>query len=141
MKLINTTTPWFPTIVDELFNTGWAQRPAIKTGTLPAVNVLEEDKAFELQFAVPGKNKNDFTLEIEEGVLTVDLQTSELDETLNQRFTRREFAYEAFQRTFTLPESVDAQKIDAHYTDGVLYVRLPKRKEALPEPKKRISIK
>lgn len=141
MNLIKTQNPWFPAIVDELFNTSWSLAAPHKGGTLPAVNIIEEDKAYQLEFAVPGKDKNDFEIEVEEGVLSVGLQSSDTQEALTNRYTRREFHYDAFKRTFTLPDSVDANKIDAQYRAGVLQVTLPKRKEALPEPKKKISIK
>jgi len=140
MNLIKTQNPWFPAIVDELFNSSWRPAAPHKGGTLPAVNIIEEDKAYQLEFAVPGKDKNDFEIEVEDGVLSVGLQSSETQETLTPRYTRREFHYDAFKRTFTLPDSIDANKIDAQYRAGVLQVTLPKRKEALPVPKKKISI-
>merc|ERR1711912_137595 len=95
----------------------------------PAVNIKELDSSFQIELAVPGKTKNDF--QIEDGILTISSNVEEKNNSDNFKFTKREFSYESFQRTFTLPETIDKTKIDAKYSEGVLNVSLPKLKESV----------
>ena len=109
--------------------------------TFPAVNIKELDSSFQIELAVPGKTKNDFQIEIEDGLLTISSNVEEKNNFDNFKFTKREFSYESFQRTFTLPETIDKTKIDAKYSEGVLCVSLPKLKESVVQSKKIIKIK
>ena len=104
--------------------------------TFPAVNIKELDSSFQIELAVPGKNKNDFQIEIEDDILTISSNVEEKNNSDNFKFTKREFSYESFQRTFTLPETIDKTKIDAKYSEGVLNVSLPKLKESWFSQKK-----
>ncbi len=101
-----------------------------KEGTLPAVNIHEDDKQFTLEFAVPGMKKEDFRISLENQVLTVSSENKEEKEETEANFTRKEFYYNSFSRSFTLPKSIDTNKIKADYKDGILTVSLPKSKEA-----------
>ena len=96
----------------------------------PAVNILETATAFELEFAAPGFEKQDFSLNVENGHLTVNAKRENKQEASNERFTRREFRFDSFKRTFTIPETVNQDSISAVYQNGVLYVTLPKKEEA-----------
>jgi HSP20 family protein len=126
--------------LDEFFTADWPIRRNTFAGSVPAVNVEEREKDFSLSFAVPGKNKDDFEIEVDKDVLSVSANTQDNYENTDERFSRREFSYQSFKRSFTLPDSVDTTKIKAKYTDGILTIDLPKRKEALPQPTKRIAI-
>jgi len=126
--------------LDEFFTADWPIRRNTFAGSVPAVNVEEREKDFSLSFAVPGKNKDDFEIEVDKDVLSVSANTQDNYENTDERFFRREFSYQSFKRSFTLPDSVDTTKIKAKYTDGILTIDLPKRKEALPQPTKRIAI-
>ena len=138
MNLIKRQNPVFTSLIDELFyNQDWNHISA----NLPATNIIEADDHFDIQLAAPGKNKSDFTIELEEGVLTISSETDKKYTVKDGSFTRKEFGYNSFKRSFSIPETVSADKISASYKDGILMVSLPKKTEALPQPKKFISIK
>ena len=138
MKLIKRQNPVFTSIYDELFlNQDWNHT----NQTVPAANIIEADDHFDIQLATPGKKKGDFKIELEEGVLTISSEEEIKSTETEANFTRKEFGYSSFKRSFNIPESVSADKICAHYKEGILTVSLPKKAEALPEPKKFISIK
>jgi HSP20 family protein len=105
------------------------------------VNIKELDSQFEIELAVPGMKKDDFEIEVEDGVLSISSTQEEEQVNEKGKFTRREFSYSSFRRSFTLPDSVNPTKIDATYKEGVLLVLLPKHKEAQPQPKKLIKIR
>lgn len=108
--------------------------------SLPAVNIKEDNKQFDIEFAAPGFSKNDFKIDVENDVMTVSAEKKEEKNEENKRFTRREFSYNTFSRSFTLPQSVNADKIDAKYTDGVLHLQVPKKEEVKTQPKKQIKV-
>ena len=140
MNLIRKQTPFFPSFFDDYVNQDWNFKVSSSART-PAVNIKELDNQFEIDLAVPGKKKSDFEIEVEEGLLSISSSMEEDQVTEKAKFTRREFSYNSFKRTFTIPDSVDPSNIEAHYSEGVLKLRLPKRKEALPQPKKLIKIR
>lgn len=110
---------------------------------VPAVNVVEHADGFRIEVAAPGLKKEDFKLNLNHNNLTIaafrENQKEESDQR-NEKYTRREFSYSSFQRTFTLPTSVDADRIQATYTDGVLKIDVPKREEAKTKPPRQIEI-
>jgi HSP20 family protein len=141
MNLIRKQPPFFPSLIDDFINTDWNLKVPSFSGTVPAVNIKELDSQFEIELAVPGMNKDDFEIEVEDGVLSISSTQEEEQVNEKGKFTRREFSYSSFRRSFTLPDSVDSTKIDATYKEGVLLVLLPKHKEAQPQPKKLIKIR
>lgn len=141
MHLIKKPITHFPSFFDELFSTDFRLKSPNRLPEVPSVNVKELDNGFELSLVAPGMTRDDFQLELEDGVLTISSEIEEEDAQNNDRFTLREYKYGSFSRSFTLPDSVNLDKIDAHYKDGILLVSLPKRKEALKIPKKVISVK
>ena len=138
MHLIKRQNSVSTSILDDLFlNQDWNYI----NQTEPATNIIESDDHFDIQLAVPGKKKSDFKIELEEGILTITSE-EELKSTEKQgNYTRKEFGYSSFKRSFNIPEIVSADKITANYKGGILSVSLPKKAETLPEPKKFISIK
>jgi HSP20 family protein len=110
--------------------------------TLPAVNVKETEDSFEIEVAAPGMKKEDFKVNIENNVLTISSEKKEeRKEEEKGRFTRREFSYQSFQRSFSIPENlVDGEKISARYCEGILCIALPKKEEVKPKPAREISI-
>lgn len=109
--------------------------------SLPAMNVKEHEDDFEIDFAVPGYSKEDFEVSIEDDVLYVSAEKSEEDIEDEDDFTRKEFSYSNFHRTFQLPKSVDVSKdVKANYKDGVLHLKLLKEKEAMKKRRKEIKI-
>jgi len=140
MNLIRKQAPFFPSLINDFINQDWNLKTPGST-TLPAVNIKDLEAQFEIELAVPGMKKSDFEIEVEDGLLSISSSLEEEQVTEKGKFTRREFSYNSFKRTFTIPESVDPSNIEAQYSDGVLQLRLPKRKEALPQPKKLIKIR
>ena len=137
MNLIKRQNPLFNSLIDDLFiNQDWNHISA----TLPAANIIEADDHFNIELAAPGKKKSDFTIELDEGVLTISSETETKSTEKDGSFTRKEFGYSSFKRSFNIPETVSADKISASYKEGILTVSLPKKAEALPQPKKLISI-
>lgn len=116
----------FPTF----FNT-FANRPVINryqnaTPNVPAVNVKETETAFHLELAAPGLKKEDLTVNVANNTLTISYKSEEKSEETTEKFTRQEFGFSSFERSFRLPKTVNAEAINAAYTDGILTVELPK---------------
>ncbi len=120
----------------------WSNRNYSEAGTtLPKVNIKENNDAFDVEVAVPGFDKKDFNIKLDNGVLTVSSEKKEEKTTKDdEKYSRREFSYQSFTRTFTLPELVDGNKISAKYTNGILKINIPKKEEAKPKPPKQIKI-
>lgn len=122
--------------INDFLNTGLST-----TSSVPAVNVVEHTNGFRIEVAAPGLKKEDFKLHLNHNNLTISsVQESQKEEKEGEKYTRREFSYSSFQRTFTLPTSIDAENIKASYTDGVLAIDLPKREEAKAKPARQIEI-
>lgn len=136
---------WLPSVFDDMFKTDWlgGTTNVNSIGTsIPAVNILESDDNFLVAVAAPGKTREDFKIELENDVLTISSEEKKENDPSekNGRFTRREFSYSTFKRAFSLPETVDNEKISASYNNGVLEINLPKREEAKVQPKRLIEI-
>ncbi|MEM9984077.1 MAG: Hsp20/alpha crystallin family protein [Bacteroidota bacterium] len=110
--------------------------------TVPAVNVREQDHAFQLEVAAPGMKKEDFDIALDDQVLSISAkqESSSEEGSTQDGYTRREFRYAQFRRSFNLPDTVDSEQISAKYEDGVLYLLLPKRAEAQAKPARTIEI-
>lgn len=130
---------WFDNFFENSLGTEFLSN--FNTGiTLPAVNIKENSDNFILELAIPGMKKSDFTIDVENKVLSISSEVKRENEETNDNYTRREFGYSSFKRTFTLPDSVESDKVKATYKDGILMVTLPKREEAKQKPPKRIEI-
>jgi HSP20 family protein len=99
------------------------------------VNVKEINGAFQIEVAAPGLKKEDFKLSLHENRLSISTKKEQTTEEKTEQYTRQEFNYSSFQRTFNLPKSVDGEKIEATYSDGILHVNLPKKEEVKPAVK------
>jgi HSP20 family protein len=142
MNLIRrTSNPLFPSLLDEFFGSDTPFSGLSSRSYVPSVNISETDTNFELALAAPGKTRKDFNVELDDHVLTVSSESKHEDESMTDQYTRREFRYDNFQRSFSLPETVDTLGIKAKYDNGILTITLPKHEEAIPEPKKQIEIK
>lgn len=109
--------------------------------TLPAVNIRETAEAYCIDMAAPGLKKSDFNLHLDHKVLSIEGNGAGLNENNATNYTRREFGYASFKRNFTLPETVEDSKIEAHYDNGILTIYLPKREEAKQKPPRTIQIR
>jgi HSP20 family protein len=107
---------------------------------VPSVNIREKDAAFEVEMAAPGMDKKDFKLQLENNVLSISAEKKEEKNEETETFTRREFSYNSFVRSFELPTTVNADSIEARYQDGILRLILPKKEEAKQKTKKQIAI-
>jgi HSP20 family protein len=120
---------------DRFFDSDWMKRIQV----VPAVNVVETEKEFEIEMAAPGLNKKDFNITAENGVLTVSYEKEKETETETEEdkknYMRREYNYSGFSRSFALPENIKTEKVDARYENGVLKMILPKAVEAKVKPK------
>ncbi|NIJ44773.1 HSP20 family protein [Wenyingzhuangia heitensis] len=104
--------------------------------TIPLVNVSENNDEFSIEMAIPGCKKEDFKIEVNNGVLTISSEKKETTEnTQNQNYTFKEYSYQSFSRSFTLSDAIDS------YTDGVLKIAIPKKEEAKPKSIKVIDVK
>jgi HSP20 family protein len=129
-------------LTDDWFDSSLANWRSAGT-TLPAVNVSESNDEFRIEVAAPGMKRDDFKVELDNNILTISSQMENTVEESekNGRFTRREFSYQSFQRSFSLPESkVEGGKISAKYTDGILHVTIPKKDEAKVKPVRQIMV-
>ncbi len=135
-----------PSLFDRFFENDmfdWSNRNFSDTNTtLPAVNIKEDKDGFEVEMSAPGFEKGDFKIELNNSLLTISSEKKIENETKEgQQFTRREFSYQSFSRAFTLPETVEGEKIAAKYENGILSINIPKKEEAKPKPVKQIKIK
>jgi HSP20 family protein len=131
-----------PSLVEEFFNHelpySWNRNWA--TISTPAVNIIEGNDEYRIEVAAPGLNKEDFKINLENNELTISANKEVKKEEKEETYTRREFGYSTFCRTFTLPETVNGEKIKAEHKDGILNIHVPKREEAKPKPAREIAI-
>ena len=135
----------YPSLFDRFFDNDlfdWSRRNYSNTNTtLPSVNIKESNDDFEVEVAAPGFTKNDFKIELNHDLLTISSEKEIENETKeDQRFSLREFSYQSFSRSFTLPNTADSDKIGARYENGILRISIPKREEARPKPARQIAI-
>ena len=141
-----TLFPSLPSLLEDFFNREWADSSLASrsfSATLPAVNVRDDNDQYTIEVAAPGMKRDDFKIELDQNVLTILSHKEESQEEQNEatNYTRREFNYQSFQRSFTLPENkVEGEKIAAKYVDGILRISVPKKEEAKVKPIKLISV-
>lgn len=113
-----------------------------KVVTVPPVNIKESNKQYNVSLAVPGMKKEDFKINIEGNMLTISAEKEENKEEKDEKFSRKEYSFSSFSRSFTIPDDVKQEHIDAAYDNGVLIIHLPrKEKEKNIETSKKISVK
>jgi HSP20 family protein len=147
MSLLAKTNDGFPSVrgllndffdADKFFLNGFLNNPS---RYVPATNVKESDKQFELEVAAPGFEKQDFKVEVEKGVLRISAEKKQETNKNEKNYTRQEFSYSSFSRSFVLPDAADENQINAGYKDGVLTLTIPKKENSAGEAsKKQINI-
>lgn len=133
-----------PSVFDDFFKpwndrfdgNGFLQR----TLTVPAVNIKDEDDHYEVTLAAPGMTKKDFAVDIDGDILTISAEKEEEKEENKKKFSRREYSYSSFSRSFSLPDEVLKDKIEATYTDGVLTINLPKNENSTKTSSKKVQV-
>lgn len=126
-------TPRFSNLFDNFFENEFHninRKEFFKTPAL--VNVKDTESAYIIDVAAPGFKKEDLSIKVENNLLILSAETKQETETKEEKFTRKEFNFSSFNRSFTLPKTVDAEKIAAAYENGILTVTLPKKEEAKP---------
>ena len=133
---------FFDRDMNDLLTNHWPFTNIRIGANLPAVNIREADNNFQLEIAVPGMKKEDFQVTLDNGLLTISSEKEETNESGDEegRYSRREFSYHAFRRSFRLPDTADTDHIQAAYTDGILHLTVPKKEEAKTKAPKQISI-
>ena len=139
--------PGLPTLFNDPLLNDWLNWPSFfssheGSGTLPAVNIQETDDNFAISVAAPGMTRNDFKVELDNNRLVISgTKSLEKDHEKNGNYLRKEFSYQSFFRSFTLPEKqVNSEKIQANYSDGILHITVPKSAEAKTKPVKVIQV-
>ena len=145
MKLARKNDNYFPTFFYRYWNidlTDWnLTNFSSSNSSLPAVNVKETKDEYFIEVAAPGMGKDDFKISLHNNVLTVSSEKKEEKNEEKQNYTRQEFSYQSFQRSFTVPENnVKSNRIEAAYNQGILKITLPKREEVKPKPLREIKI-
>ena len=141
MTLVKRSDLWpSNSFFDDFLTRDLFDRSENNEGRVPRVNILETDDDFRVEMAAPGRKKSDFQVALDNNVLTIQSEGDEPSQDQERTFTRREFDYQAFQRTFYLPNTVEREKIKAKYEDGILSLVIPKKEEAKKKPVKTIAI-
>lgn len=140
LPLMKRNDNWIPSVFGDFFDTDFMPR---LNATAPAINVVENDKDYQVEVAAPGMKKEDFQIHINnEGNLSIKMESKKENEQKENkgRYLRREFSYSKFEQTLVLPEDIDKDKISAKVTDGVLRIVLPKNEVKIANPSRQITI-
>jgi len=121
----------FSYLIDRFFNDSMGRSGGSAYSFVPKVDIIENEKAFEIQLAVPGMSKEDFKIDLKENHLAVSGERKFTKKTDEKHFRSIETQYGAFRREFVLPENVDAEKIEAKYNNGILELVIPKDEKKL----------
>ena len=120
---------FLPSLMDEIFNDF-----SKSSNTLPAVNIKENEASFVVEVAIPGLSKEDITINVENNILTIASEKQQESDESNEKYTRKEYSYRAFKRSFNLPKDrINAEAISANYTNGELIISLPKVEKVAPK--------
>jgi len=126
--LKNNASPFFSDVFDSILNDSYISDKLV--ARVPAVNIAETDNAFNIELAIPGLKKEDFKINLDKNILTVSAEKKAENSAETKKYSKHEYSYNSFVRSFTLPDSVDHSKIEADYTDGILTLTVGKREEA-----------
>jgi HSP20 family protein len=137
----------FPRIMDDFFNNDRflldfsSTLPEVNfLNVLPEANIVESQKAYQIELAAPGLDKKDFNIEMKNGMLTISAEKEEETKSEDKNYISREFSYSSLYRSFVLPDNLLIDKIDAKYENGVLKLKLPKSEVSVSEPIKQIKV-
>lgn len=131
------SAPYFNNVFDSLFNE--AVNKNLTINKVPGVNILETEDSYKIELAAPGLTKEDFQINLKKDTLSVWAERKALEGADQKDYTRKEFDYNSFARSFVLPESVDAEKISAEYVNGILNISIGKDVAKLQEKEIKVS--
>jgi HSP20 family protein len=141
MKLIRfNNQPNYFNLLDNFFEREFSELTEKNCGFLPATNIIDKKEAFELELAVPGMKKEDFKISLENNFLTISSEIECKKPEEDSTYTRKEFSYCSFSRSFTLPKTVNTETINAQYENGLLKISLPKKEELINKVQKEIQV-
>jgi HSP20 family protein len=129
-----------PFYMPNLFNDDFFPVISNRSGSMPAVNIREDEKNYVLELAIPGMDKKDLKIDISEDILTISSETKSESEGSGDGYKRKEFSFSSFCRSFYIPENVEREKIEATYKDGILSIGLPKLEEEKNKINREIKI-
>ena len=131
-----------PSVFNDFFKpwNEWFMDKKGMMSSVPAVNIKEADGKYQVMLAAPGLKKDDFHVEVDGNLVTISAETKSEKEEKEDQYTRKEYSYSSFSRTFTLPENVEKDKIEARYENGELKLVLPKKENASKSNKQEIKI-
>lgn len=122
------TAPYFNNVFDSLFSDALNKNYGVSKQ--PNVNIYEDENGYKIELAAPGLNKEDFKIDLKKDNLSVWAEKKNENTEVKKEYTRKEFEYSSFARSFILPEGVDSEKINAEYVNGILYITIGKKEEA-----------
>ncbi|MDN3686281.1 Hsp20/alpha crystallin family protein [Cyclobacterium jeungdonense] len=144
MKNVISKNGWKPgsEYLEDAMSGDWLNftRKGVNTAYVPMVNILETDEAYRIHMGLPGMNKNDFNVELDNQVITISGSTDQKNDGNQSQYLMKEFNYHSFTRSFQLPNTIDTDQIEAKFENGMLTLFLPKREEARRRPIKIIDI-
>ncbi len=144
MTLVKFKRPGYnhPTIFDEFFRDFWneSQQKGGSATSLPSTNIWEDKDKFNIELSAPGFTKEDIKIEVEDDIMTISGEHKTESKQTEKTFTRKEFNYGSFKRSFTLPENVDTESINAKYENGILKLELPKKETEVEKATKQIQV-
>ncbi len=136
------TRAMMPNWIEEFFGNDFFSNDQHANASVPSVNVIENNDNFKIEVAAPGLKKEDFRIELDNKLLKISSDRKEENEKKEgEKILRREFSYCSFKRVFSLPDVVEAEKIDAKHENGILSIIIPKKEEAKVQPVKEIPIR
>lgn len=124
---------WLPGIFNELLSAEWPER---RNTTAPAVNIIDNEREYRIEVAVPGMTKEDFKVCIDEDnelSITLEKRTEPKDENKKSTYLHREFSYTQFRQSLVLPDNIERDKISARVENGVMTIEIPKKQQTVAE--------
>ncbi len=133
---------WFrpSSIFDSMFSDMGSRLPSRIGVTIPSANIKETDKEYQIELAAPGLRRQDFHVDLNNNLLTIRAEKEDEKEEEEDDYSRKEYVYNSFSRSFQLPSNTVADKIDAKYVDGVLRIHIPKKEISQQKTRKQINV-
>lgn len=128
-KNTESVNPFVNSVLDNLFNDSFVSDRLVSR--TPAVNIIEDEKSFSIELAAPGLKKSDFKINVDKNIISLAVEKADAKESEEKLYSKKEYNYSSFSRSFTLPETVDYSNIEASYIDGILTVKIGKKEESI----------
>ena len=136
----NMNSPFLPDWLEDFFSAEVNPMTKSRIASVPMVNIFEDEESYRIELAAPGLKKEDFTIKLDNDVLEISSYQEEKEENKDENYTKREYSYHSFVRSFTLPKAADKEKISAKTDEGILKIVIMKREEEKVKPTREIAI-